>query len=122
MRASAVNTRARVRANLVARTFVLERWDKTANAWVDGRARLRRSRWAWRSGSGAIATAPPNTQTNIGFSPACRVGLTAATAATRNTACIVFNSRGLPVDGAGVPFGGHATLSDRRQGRSGALP
>ena len=59
-------------------------------------------------GFGTVATAPPNTQTNIAFSGACRVGLTAATATIANTACIVFNSRGLPIDGAGLPFGGHA--------------
>ena len=59
-------------------------------------------------GFGTVGTAPPNTQTTIGFSGACRVGLTAATATIANTACIVFNSRGLPVDGAGLPFGGHA--------------
>ena len=34
MRASAAYTRARVRANLANRTFALERWDKTTNAWV----------------------------------------------------------------------------------------
>ena len=66
-------------------------------------------------GFGTVATAPPNTQANIGFSPACRVGLTAATATIGNSSCIVFNSRGLPVDGAGVPFGGHAIyLTDGR--------
>ena len=57
---------------------------------------------------GTLATPPPNTQATIVFSPACRVGLTAASATIANTACIVFNSRGLPVDGAGVTFGGHA--------------
>ena len=70
-------------------------------------------------GFGTVATAPPNTQTNIGFSGACRVGLTAATATIGNTACIVFNSRGLPVDGAGAAVRGPCHLSDRRQGCGG---
>src|SRR5687768_15388056 len=34
MRASAGSTRARVRANITDQTFLLERWDRTTNAWV----------------------------------------------------------------------------------------
>jgi Tfp pilus assembly protein FimT len=114
MRASAAYTRARVRANLVARTFALERWDKTTNAWVTEGSVTPLSLGV-TFGFGTVATAPPNTQTTIGFSAACRVGLTAATATIGNTACIVFNSRGLPVDGAGLPVGGHALyLTDGR--------
>jgi type II secretory pathway pseudopilin PulG len=114
MRASAAYTRARVRANLVDRTFALDRWDKTTNAWVTEGTTTPLSLGV-TFGFGTVATAPPNTQTTIALSPACRVGLTAASAAIGNTACVVFNSRGLPVDGAGVPFGGHAIyLTDGR--------
>jgi Tfp pilus assembly protein FimT len=112
MRASAAFTRARVRVNLTARTFVLERWDKTAGAWVTEGAVNSLSRGITFS-FGALGTPPPNTQTTIGFSPACRVGITAATATIANTSCIIFNSRGLPVDGGGLPYGRHAFyLSD----------
>jgi Tfp pilus assembly protein FimT len=107
MRASAAYTRARVRADLTARTFQLERWDKTSNTWVT-EGTVTPLSLGVNFGFGTVGTAPPNTQTTIGFSGACRVGLTAATATIANTACIVFNSRGLPVDGAGLPFGGHA--------------
>ena len=108
MRASAAYTRARLRANLVARTFALERWDKTTNAWVTEGAVTPLSPGV-TFGFGTVATAPPDTQTTIGFSDACRVGLEAATATIADTACIVFNSRGLPLNGAGLPgFGGHA--------------
>ena len=107
MRASAAYTRARVRANLLDRSFVLERWDKTANVWV-AEGTITPLSLGVTFGFGTIATAPPNTQTNLAFSGACRVGLTAATATIGNTACVVFNSRGLPIDGAGLPFGGHA--------------
>src|SRR5688572_6934510 len=107
MRASAAFTRARVRANIIDRTFVLERWDKTAAQWVEEGVSTTLSTGVTFS-FGAIATAPPNTQTTIAFSPACRTGVTAASATIGNTACVVFNSRGLPVDGAGAPFGGHA--------------
>jgi Tfp pilus assembly protein FimT len=107
MRASAAFTRARVRADVGAGTFVLERWDKTASVWVPEGTATPLSRGV-TFGFGTIGTAPPNTQTTIGFSAACRVGITTATASIANTSCIVFNSRGLPVDGDGMPFGGHA--------------
>jgi Tfp pilus assembly protein FimT len=112
MRASAAFTRARVRVNISARTFALERWDKTANAWVTEGTITPLSRGITFS-FGTLGTPPPNTQAAIGFSPACKTGLTAATADIADTSCIVFNSRGLPIDGAGLPFGGHAFyLSD----------
>jgi Tfp pilus assembly protein FimT len=107
MRSSAAYTRARVRADLTANTFVLERWDKTTNAWVPEGSAQGLSRGV-TFGFGTIGTAPPNTQTTIGFSAACKVGVTAASANIASTSCIVFNSRGLPVDGSGAPFGGHA--------------
>jgi Tfp pilus assembly protein FimT len=115
MRASAGFTRARVRVNLNDRSFLLERWDKTANAWVIEGA-LTPLAQGVSFGFGTVATAPPNTQTTIDFSPACRVGTTAGSATIGGTACIVFNSRGLPVDGGGAPFGGHAVyLTDGRE-------
>lgn len=107
MRASASFTRARLRADLGAGTYVLEVWDKTTNAWaVEGG--IMRTSMGVRFGFGTLATPPPNTQQAIGFSPACRTGLTTDTPVVPDTACIVFNSRGVPVDGAGDVFGGHA--------------
>jgi len=107
MRASAGSTRARVRANLSDQTFLLERWDRTTDAWVVEGGVTPLSQGVTFS-FGAVASAPPNTQTTIAFSPACRAGTTATSAAIGGTSCIVFNSRGLPVDGGGAPFGGHA--------------
>jgi Tfp pilus assembly protein FimT len=107
MRASAGSTRARVRANITDQTFLLERWDRTTNAWVVEGAVTPLSQGVTFS-FGTVATAPPNTQTTIAFSPVCRAGTTGASAAIGGTACIVFNSRGLPVDGGGATFGGHA--------------
>ena len=106
MRASASFTRARVRANLTDRSFVLETWNKTTNAWVAEGVTTTLSRGV-TFGFGTLATAPPNTQPAIGFSPACKNGVTAGSANIGGSSCIVFNSRGLPVDGAGVPFGAH---------------
>jgi Tfp pilus assembly protein FimT len=107
MRASAMFTRARVRADLSAGTFALEIWDKTSGAWVVEGGEVRTSSGV-TFGFGTLGTPPPNTQQAIALSPACRTGLTAASAALPNSACIVFNSRGLPVDGGGALFGGHA--------------
>jgi hypothetical protein len=61
-------------------------------------------------GFGSIASAPPNSQTVIAQSTAC---VTAAGAAIANTACILFNSRGIPVDPSGAaPNVGAPTGSD----------
>ena len=53
-------------------------------------------------GYGTVATPPPNTQTAIGQAPAC---LTDAGVAIANTACIIFNSRGIPIEDTGSPTG-----------------
>lgn len=105
MRAASRFSRARVRANLNAASYQLEIWDKTANAWVIDGGTISLSRGV-RFGFLALATPPPNTQVAIGQSDGCTAGL--AGAAIANTACIVFNSRGVPVDTAGAPLGGNA--------------
>ena len=73
MRASAAYTRARVRANLANRTFVLERWDKTTNAWV-AEGSVTQLALGVTFGFGTVVDPPPKTQTNIAFSGACRSG------------------------------------------------
>lgn len=107
MRASSGFTRARVRANLADNTFVLERWDKAGGAWVS-EGGIERTFRGVRFGFGAIAAPPPGTQAAIGQSPPCQVGIAPGSTAIGNTACIVFNSRGLPINGDGDLFGGHA--------------
>ncbi len=112
MRAASRFSRARVRADLATNSFRLEVWvpngvDRTVGAWVvdDGVVPLSRG---VTFGFGALATPPPNTQDAIGQSPPCS-GATSLTAnPIANSACIVFNSRGVPVDGAGAPLGGNA--------------
>jgi type II secretory pathway pseudopilin PulG len=113
MRASGGFTRARVRANLEAQSVVLERWDKSANAWMAEGGTERFFRGV-QFGFGTLGTPPPNTQAAIELSPACRVGVAPGSATIGNTACIVFNSRGMPVDGDGHAYGGHAIyITDR---------
>ena len=109
MRAAARFTRARIRADLAANTYRLEVWDKTAGAWVADGGLVRLSRGV-SFGFGALDAAPPNTQAAIGQSPPCTGPNSLTADIEANTACIVFNSRGVPVDNtaAGAPVGGNA--------------
>lgn len=106
MRASSRFTRARVFVDLSANSYGLQVWDKTANAWVNDGAPARTSTGV-SFGFGSLTAPPPNTQVNIALSPPCTNGLTAA-GAIANTACIIFNSRGLPVDATGLLYARHA--------------
>jgi prepilin-type N-terminal cleavage/methylation domain-containing protein len=54
---------------------------------------------------GAVTSPPQSTQATITQSPAC---LTDDGVAIGNTACTVFNSRGIPVDATGAPYGENA--------------
>jgi Tfp pilus assembly protein FimT len=102
MRAAADFTRARLRANIAARTFVVERFQKTgAPGWV-AEGNPEPLAYLVNLSTGGLATPPANTQPAIAQAPAC---LDNAGAAIASTACIVFNSRGIPVDNAGLPTG-----------------
>ena len=106
MRASSQSTRARVRADVRANTYALEVWDRAGGAWVNETGTRSLSSGV-SFGFGSLATPPPNTQVTIGLSPACSAGLT-ATDTIENTACVTFNSRGLPIDADGNLFPRHA--------------
>jgi hypothetical protein len=75
--------------------------------WANDGAQARTSTGV-SFGFGTLAAPPPNTQANIAMSPPCTDGVTAAAAVIANTACITFNSRGLPIDAAGVLYARHA--------------
>lgn len=107
MRASSQFTRARVFVDLSNNSYVLQVWDRTANAWVNDRAPANTSSGV-SFGFGSLGTPPPNTQATIEMSPPCSNGVTADAGVVANTSCITFNSRGLPVDGAGVLYARHA--------------
>jgi prepilin-type N-terminal cleavage/methylation domain-containing protein len=105
MRAAALFTRARIRADLADGSYRLEIWDKDADAWVQEGGTVLLSDFV-TFGFGALDAPPPNTQAAIGQSPECTtLGLEDPEA---GTACIVFNSRGVPVDTFGAPVGGNA--------------
>jgi len=107
MRASANFTRARVYADLGARTYILQIWDKTANAWVNDGG-INQLSTGVNFGFGGLTAPLPDTQVNIMQSPLCTTEDTIAEGTTANTACVTFNSRGLPVDGDGNLYPRHA--------------
>jgi len=107
MRAAASFSRARVRADLTARTFQVEVWNKTSSSWdlEGGTQNLSRT---VNFGYGSISSPPASTQATLGQAPACQTDAqTIANAAgtVADTACIVFNSRGIPVDSTLTPTG-----------------
>jgi prepilin-type N-terminal cleavage/methylation domain-containing protein len=102
MRAAAGFTQSRVYADLAGRRFRLQVWKKTSpttGLWVTegGDVMLHT---AVEFGVGSLADAPANTQAALGQAPLCTDETGAAIA---DTACMLFNSRSIPVDGAGAP-------------------
>ena len=119
MRAASLFSQTRVYVDISARTFRLETWNKTGTpGWVtDGLSSATSSgenlgfgetglSTGVNFGFGSVAAAPPNTQGTIGQAALCREDDNTTTIA--GTACIIFNSRGLPVDSAGQPIGSDA--------------
>lgn len=100
MRAAAYFTQTRLFLDLGANTYRVETWQKTGTpGWVaEGGTSSLSPRDAF--GFGPVTTAPPNTQATIAQAPAC---LDSAGQAIPGTACMVFNSRGIPVDSTGAP-------------------
>lgn len=107
MRAAASYTRARVRVNLAQNQYILETWDRTAGAWVPDRG-MNVTSTGVRFGFGALGTPPPDSQPAIALSPPCPVDVSLNPAVIPGTSCITFNSRGVPINNAGVANGGNA--------------
>jgi prepilin-type N-terminal cleavage/methylation domain-containing protein len=101
-RAASQFSRARVYVDLAANSFSLQVWNKTTSTWVTDGGATQTSQGV-TFGFGALAAPPPNTQAAIGQSPACK---DSAGADIGNTACVTFNSRGMPVDSSVPPGGG----------------
>jgi type II secretory pathway pseudopilin PulG len=101
MRAASQFSRARVYADLDARTFRLQVWNKTTNRWVDEGGTQGLADGV-RFGFTGITQPPPNSQALITQSPVCTND---AGANVANTACISFNSRGMPVNNVLPPAG-----------------
>ena len=99
LRAAASFSQARVFVDLNGKSYRVETWQKSPAGWVtEGGITMLSTKGTF--GFGALATAPPFSQAAIAQASAC---LTDAGAAVGNSACILFNSRGIPVDPAGAP-------------------
>lgn len=103
MRAAAQFTQSRLFVDVNGRTFHVQTYNKATSAWenLGGVNQLSNT---VNFGFGPVATPPPNTQTTIGQAPECLNDASPAVAIA-NTACIIFNSRGIPVDSTGSPNG-----------------
>jgi len=101
LRAASDFTQARLYVDRDDRSYHVEIWSKTAvpNDWVTEGGVTSLSSSDIFSFS-VVGAAPANTQNPLGQAPAC---LTRLGAAIANTYCILFNSRGIPVDSAGAP-------------------
>jgi hypothetical protein len=101
MRAAASFTQGRLYVSIGGRSHHVEAWSKTAVPpdWVAVTGPTLLSNGVALT-SGPVATPPPNTQPAVAQAPAC---LDKDGIAIAGTACIVFNSRGIPVDSTGTP-------------------
>jgi prepilin-type N-terminal cleavage/methylation domain-containing protein len=105
MRAASKFSRARLFVDLDTDSFFVQYWDKPTNAWVTEGGTTNLSQGV-SFGFGGLGAPPPNTQAVIQQSPLCLANDNVSTIA--NSACIVFNSRGIPVDAVGAPTGNNA--------------
>jgi prepilin-type N-terminal cleavage/methylation domain-containing protein len=109
MRAAAKFTQARLYVDITGRSYSVQTCNTPATSPCPSWATDTTSSGALSSsvsfGYGPVATAPSGTQATIGLAAECfdNAGHTVS-----NTACIMFNSRGLPIDTTGSPDGAYA--------------
>ena len=106
MRAAAKFTQSRLYVDITGRQFYVQTYDKTTATWTTEGGAVSLSSTVTFS-HGPIATPPPDTQTTIGPAPECvnMAGSPPVAVPVANTACIIFNSRGIPIDTTGSPTG-----------------
>src|ERR1051326_6695811 len=109
MRAAAKFTQSRIYVDLNGKEYRLQTCTDPSTlpcaAWTtEGNWVLLASTVSF--GYGYISTAPSTTQPTIGQATLCKDGSPLADVA--NTACVIFNSRGIPVDSSGAPTGSYA--------------
>ena len=113
MQAAADFSHARAYADLAANTFHMEAWSKTANCWqtigdvdaagnprctIDGTSPVQPLSQGVTFGFAGLAAPPPATQAVLQQAPPCTIG--DGNGGTKpNSACLVFNSRGIPIVG-----------------------
>ncbi len=105
MRAASDFTQTRLYVNLGAKWYRIEYWQKTGTpGWItEGGTTYLASQD--RFSYSFVSTPPPNTQAAINQATTCTDN---AGAAISGTACVTFNSRGLPIDASGAPTAANA--------------
>jgi prepilin-type N-terminal cleavage/methylation domain-containing protein len=99
LRAASTFSQARVFVDLNAKSYHVETWQKTPPAWLsEGGTRALSPTVTF--GFGVVGSAPPFSQAAIRQASAC---VTSDGEVIGNSACVLFNSRGIPVDPAGAP-------------------
>ena len=109
-------TQSRLYVNLGNNSYHIESWNNTTQAWTtQGAVTSLPSGMGF--GFGTLGTPPPNTQSTIGQAPACTTKCAGCVGSTpiASTSCVLFNSRGTPIDSTGTPFASDALyLTDGR--------
>ena len=96
MRAAANFSRARVYVDLAANTYRVEWQQSGTTTWTaEGSDQYLAKGVSF--GFGSLTSPPSNTQSTLAQAPIC--------AGTSNTACVIFNSRGIPIDSTASPTG-----------------
>jgi len=105
MRAASNFAKTRLYVSLNGRWHRLEKADSSTppNWTVDGGTTYLSTNTNF--GYGAVATPPPSTQGTIGQAQPCKDNTGTDIA---NTACVIFNSRGVPIDSSGTSTTLHA--------------
>lgn len=117
MRAGSDFTQARLYLDLAANRFRVDAWDQTNNCWhpdeavagtcadgTPGPTAVALSSGV-TAGFASVGSPPPNTTSGLGQASACTDNTRVAL--IPNTACIVFNSRGIPLNS--IPGGLYIT-------------
>lgn len=100
MQAASGFTQGRLYVDLTTNSYHIELWQQSTSTWVAQGGTRYLSAGTESYGFGPVTSAPPNTQAAIAEAPQCQ---TAAGQPIANTACVVFNSRGIPIDSTGAP-------------------
>jgi Tfp pilus assembly protein FimT len=113
MRAAAKFTQARLYIDITGRQYYIQTYNKTSSPprfETEGGAVSLSSTVSF--GYGPLTGAPANTQTTLGQAAVCKTDPVPPAAAVdiANTACVIFNSRGIPISNisTGSPTGDHA--------------
>ena len=106
LRATSEFSRSRLYVDLAAESYVLQIWDVGTGDWVNEQAAVSLP-YGIDFGWGKLETAPPKTQVDDVPKWAAECVDKDAKAIDK-TACIMFNSRGIPINKDKAPVGGNA--------------